>query len=502
MPETYNRLIEELIAVLGAENVLTSPEHLYVYSHSGRFGVKKWCNPVAVLRINREDIMRVAEVLRGEELKIVLNDEWDELDSAELEKPYLLLDVKKQVTIKRLEKNLSELEEKRSKDKSELKNARSFQHWITSSMQAQDRFKVSKENGDDGFCVVQSYFNSQTYSSKGRLLLAKGLLKEELEQSPLLIDSLYSCTACGQCYDQISLNTLEINNAIIKARHQIVQHGNEPKKFDMARDNIREYGNPAGLPSEDRALWIEEEVEKHPYKDNPVLYWPGCVTSYRLPELVKSTSHILEKVGYDFGLLGENEGCCGLLLYLSGHWDEAVNNSKKVIESLSHVKRLITNCAGCYYAFSRLYSRLGVMVPFEVLHTSQIIGEALKEKKLELNEFKGNYMWHDPCDLGRHCNVYEPPRYVLHQIPSLNLVEASLNREHTVCCGAGGGLWMYKEELTNHVSHQKITEAIPENLDGIITGCPTCILSLRNTLRETNPKLKVMDLVEVVDSCL
>ena len=98
--------------------------------------------------------------------------------------------------------------------------------------------------------------------------------------------------------------------------------------------------------------------------------------------------------------------------------------------------------------------------------------------------------------------MYESPRYVLNHIPGLKLVEASLNREHTVCCGAGGGLWMYNEELTNHVSSQKVTETLPDGLDSIITGCPTCILSLRNTLRHTYPKLKVMDLVEVVDICL
>jgi heterodisulfide reductase subunit D len=500
MPETLNRLVEKLITEFGSDNVLTSPEHLYVYSRSGKFGVNKRCEPLAVLKIkSEEDIKRVRKALKREGLQLVRNDEWDKKGNTELDELYLLLDVKEPVTIKDLEKHLAELEGKRELDKSEMKNALSFPHWVTSSMQAQNGFK---EGDDDGFCVVQSYFNSQTYSSKGRLLLAKGLLKGELKQKPVLIDSLYSCTACGQCYDQISLNTLEINNAIIRARHQITEEGNEPKRFDDARDNIREYGNPAGLPSEDRTLWIEEQVEKHPYEDNPALYWPGCVTSYRLPELVESTSNILEKAGYDFGLLGEKEGCCGLLLYLSGHWDEAVANSRKVIEPLSHVKRLITNCAGCYYAFSRLYPRLGVNVPFEVLHTSQIIKEAIREEKIKLNEFKGNYTWHDPCDLGRHCNVYEPPRYVLNHIPGLNLVEASLNREHTVCCGAGGGLWMYNEELTNHVSRQKVAEALPENLDGIITGCPTCILSLRNTLRESNPKLRVMDLVKVVDRCL
>ena len=61
---------------------------------------------------------------------------------------------------------------------------------------------------------------------------------------------------------------------------------------------------------------------------------------------------------------------------------------------------------------------------------------------------------------------------------------------------------MYNEEVTNHVSHQKLTEAIPENIDGIITGCPTCILSMRNTAREKSPNLKILDIVEIVENCM
>jgi heterodisulfide reductase subunit D len=260
--------------------------------------------------------------------------------------------------------------------------------------------------------------------------------------------------------------------------------------------------NPAGLPSEDRILWIEEKVNKHPYEDNPILFWPGCTTSYRLPELVEDTCEILNTAGYDFGLLGESEGCCGLIMYLSGHWDEAKSNAEKRLEQLGDISRLVTNCSGCYYCFSKVYPRLGLTVPFEVVHTSHIIKESIKEDRLKLNEYKGTYIWHDPCDLGRHSQVYEPPRYVLNSIPGLKLLESSLNREHTICCGAGGGLWMYNEELTNHVSWIKITKTVPEKIDGIITGCPTCLISIRNTVREITPNLRVFDIVEVVKNSI
>ena len=502
MPENIKALLKKLSTKMDTNNILTAQEHLYVYSHIGPFGVKSQNKPLAVIKIKPEEEEEVKRLLTGEKILVLGNDEFREIKS-EFHEPYILLDLQEPFTVKKLEKYLSTLYENDKITKKELKKAKSYPQWVIKYIQTRDGYKINRTEEDQGFCVVQNYFNDiQTYSSKGRLTLSKALQKGDLSQSETLIDSIYSCTACGQCYDQLSLDSLEINNALIKTRYKIAQEGNVPRKFEVARKNIREFGNPMGLLPEDRNLWIEEEVNKYSYEDNPVLYWTGCITSYRLPEIIKSTTRILEKIGADFGILAEKESCCGLLLYLSGHWEDAVDNGKQLIQSLPNVEHVITSCAGCYYAFSRLYPQLGLNLPFKVSHTSQIVQKALETTQIRLKKDNGAYFWHDPCDLGRHCQVYDPPRYVLRSIPGVKLIETTLNREHTICCGAGGGLWMYNEDATNYVSNMKITEATPKNIDAIITGCPTCILSMRNTIREKNLNLEVLDLVEVFDNCL
>jgi heterodisulfide reductase subunit D len=356
-----------------------------------------------------------------------------------------------------------------------------------------------------GFCVVQRFMGGhETYSSKGRLLLSRGLSRGELGVTPRLVDAMYSCTACGQCYDQHSPGTLEMNNAIIKSRNLITKQGKAPKICGRLLANLKEEGNPMGMPGEDRALWYEEAAEEHRYRGNEVLYWPGCTTSYRLPELVEATAGVLGAAGVDFGVLGEVEPCCGLILYLMGFWEEARMNAEEVVETLSARPScvLVTSCAGCFYAFKRVYPHLGVTPTVKVMHTSMLFDELIKEGRLPLHEMEGGYMWHDPCDLGRHCRVYEPPRRVLRAVPGLNLVEPGLSREHAVCCGAGGGLWSYNERLTEDVSHQKVEEAIPKAVDGVVTGCPTCLLNLRSAARERRLGLSVYDLSEFLLRCI
>ncbi|MFB6215962.1 MAG: heterodisulfide reductase-related iron-sulfur binding cluster, partial [Candidatus Aenigmatarchaeota archaeon] len=44
--------------------------------------------------------------------------------------------------------------------------------------------------------------------------------------------------------------------------------------------------------------------------------------------------------------------------------------------------------------------------------------------------------WHDPCHIGRHAGIYEPPRNVLEELPGVELKEMEHNRENSLCCGS------------------------------------------------------------------
>lgn len=503
--DSYSTLLEQLTSVFGENNVLTNPEDIYVYSHTGEFGIYKKYNPLAVIRINSDtDTNTLEKLTKNLGLQIIWNDR-KSAQSPSFNDPSIIVDNRKPIDIKDLIEILSVKRAEINTLKTQAKKAKSIHQRLTLSLQTIDGYRLNDDpKSDSGFCIVQPFFDGvETYSAKGRLLLSKGLLKRELEPSNRMTDSIYNCTACGQCYDQLSDSVLEINNAILKSRHELVKQGYSPKQCMRLIENLSRENNPMGMSIEDRTLWIEDIASEFNYKENPVLYWPGCNSAYRLPEIIKSTSRILVESDTDFGLLGEKEGCCGLPLYLFGYWNEARKIAEKLIASFdSNLKTLVTSCAGCYYAFSKVFPSLGVEPSFNVLHSSQFIMQALKTGRIRVGSADGNYVWHDPCDLGRHCSVYEAPRFVLSSIEGLNLVEPPLHRQHTTCCGAGGGLWMYNPELTEKVSHKKMKDIVPLDIDGIITGCPACILNIRTTAREFRPGLKVLDISEIVSKYL
>ena len=351
----------------------------------------------------------------------------------------------------------------------------------------------------DEVCQVRRKFGFNSYFALGRLRNTVAILDGLAEYNQDLADRLFYCFLCGKCKEKcIGIDTPEITKDM---RADVTELGFEiPEGVKKLVEAVEKTHNIFGASPQERGEWVEG---KKPPKKGDVLYFVGCMASYRLPEIPQATAKILEASGIKYAYLDEEEWCCGNPLFLLGQYDLAREVARRNLERFRETgaKTLLTACPGCFRAFNQEYPKvLGEKLPLEVKHSTQFFLDLIKQKKLpSFKEIKETVVWHDPCDLGRHSKVYLPPRKILASIPGITLVEAEKNRADTLCCGGGGGVKAAHPEVSVEIGTWKLRDDfIPTGAKTIVSGCPSCKWNITDAIEAAKSDLKIIDITELL----
>jgi Fe-S oxidoreductase len=105
--------------------------------------------------------------------------------------------------------------------------------------------------------------------------------------------------------------------------------------------------------------------------------------------------------------------------------------------------------------------------------------------------------YHDPCYLGRHNEVYTPPRELVEAAGAV-LKEMPRHADRALCCGAGGARMWMEENIGKRINMERVDEAISVEPDVIASGCPFCRVMLTDGLTERQSEAKAVG-TEVMD---
>ena len=225
-------------------------------------------------------------------------------------------------------------------------------------------------------------------------------------------------------------------------------------------------------------------------KGGKVLYYSGCM-SQLVPSIGRSMESILRKAGVDYAWMDRDGGvCCGRPMLMAGRMEEAAAIVRKNTEVItgSGADTLVVSCPICYKMFTEEYTLPGI----RVVHYVDYMEELLEEGRLVPERSDLCYVYHDPCELGRGCGIYEPPRRLLGRLAGI--AEAEKHRSESICCGGSLGSF-----TLTFAKREKITRAALENLyaskaDAIATACPLCTATFARYADRP-----VRDLAEIVD---
>ena len=241
-------------------------------------------------------------------------------------------------------------------------------------------------------------------------------------------------------------------------------------------------------------------------KSPEILFWVGCAGSYdaRAQKVTVAFVKILNAVGIDFAILGNEESCTGDPARRAGNEFIFQMSALQNIEILNgyNIKKIVTACPHCFNTLKNEYPALGGN--YEVIHHSQLLQQLIDQGRIKMTEggsFKGKKItYHDSCYIGRVNDIYEAPRKVLEALDG-QLVEMKRCRTNGLCCGAGGAQ-MFKEDEPGdkRINIERIEEAIETNSEIVAANCPFCITMLSDGLKakEKQDSIMVYDLAELI----
>jgi len=355
-------------------------------------------------------------------------------------------------------------------------------------------------------CPTYGETSLESINARGRVILAYHLLTGRLKPSKELAERFYPCTTCLNC-NAVCPAGVKVSDIVQAARVRLVEAGYLPSVHRTLMQSIEEKGNPFGEATGKRADIYPTEF-KFKEKASTLLFF-GCVASYQDIHLIPSTLKIMNQANIDYTTLGNEESCCGYISYLVGDQIEFERCIKKNISHFERkgLKEIVTTCAGCYRTFKDLYPKHNGFPNVQVYHTVEYLEKLIANGKLIFkNGAKMKVAYHDPCDIGRHMDIYDPPRNVIRAIPSVELIEFPQNRNLAKCCGGGGGLKAYDTEMSLEIAYKRAQQASTLGADTIVSACPACKSNLQlaaaRLRKEKKGRIKVMDITELVAEAL
>ncbi len=386
------------------------------------------------------------------------------------------------------------------------------------------------------------------YSSKGKAAFARGIVDGTLTfDDPEFLEAVYKCTVCAGCQSQCQVDFKPHIPEVIEAiRREAVASGKGPMPLQQNLvQSMKNYNNPYQGPRRVRLDWTRPfKKTQNPIKDintapAEVLFYVGCTGAFNKTAMSvpQATARIFQKLGIDFGILGENEVCCGSTAMRVGDAAEFKRVASSNLETFQKlhtekgVKTIVTSCAGCFraikkdYVLSSDYDRM--MDGIQVVHTVQFLYQLLQEGKLT---FKKDVPWkvtyHDPCHTGRHLNkfnvdhdgstlwkgayldvdesdcLYEIPRELIKAVPGVELVEMERTRSNSFCCGGDGGVMTGFTDWAAKNAGLRIQEGMETGADKMVSICPFCYFNLTEGSRRVGSNMTLHDLTELVDAAL
>ncbi len=323
--------------------------------------------------------------------------------------------------------------------------------------------------------------------------------------------SLAVCLTCSQCDERCPVE-VDYTGLVQGLREMVFDPSAEPEcPHGGALQSIMRMMARGGT-QQARLDWIDDSLEVSA-KKGKVFYWTGCTMYFDafFPEFevatlggTKAAIRLLNALG-EKPVVSPDERCCGHDLLWNGDRNsfEALAKYNISLVEKSGAELLVTSCAECLRTWKIDYKPYYSTNPPKIMHISELLANRTEDLKLQMTEEK-KVTFQDPCRMGRHLGIYDPPRQVLTSVPGVELIDMPRSGRGAICCA--GGTWSNCDRYSKKIQVNRLREARATDAEILVTACPKCQVHYRCAMNDPNIgddiAIELRDVAEIVAEAL
>jgi glycolate oxidase iron-sulfur subunit len=230
----------------------------------------------------------------------------------------------------------------------------------------------------------------------------------------------------------------------------------------------------------------------------------GCIQEAFLGNVNQATVRVLERNGFEV-VIPTGQTCCGALQIHMSEYGIATNLAKQNVCAFldAGVETIVCNAGGCGAAmkgYPELLKNDPVFgkLALDFYSKLQDISEFLVEQKARPTriQFSIKAAYADSCHLRNVQGVIDQPRFILNNIPGLELVELAHPER---CCGSAGVYNLLHPDISDPLLDDKVKDIQASGVDVVLVANPGCQLQIQAGLRRNGVPVRALHFIELLD---
>jgi Fe-S oxidoreductase len=383
-----------------------------------------------------------------------------------------------------------------------------------------------------GLCSEACHFylshdGDPSYSPVGKVQQTMArLIKTKGRVSP---DEIYGmaqiayteCNLCRRCvhFCPVGIDTGYIMSTVRRICHKL---GVTPQYIqDTAHSHSATFNQMWVKEDEwiDSLQWQEDEArEEFPGlripldKEGAEIYYSVIAPEPKFrTQLIYQAAAIFNAAGVDWTMPSEPGWDNSDMCMFTGDFEMMGRLKRRHFESAQKLKVKRIVMGECGHAFRSVYDMgnrwvAWKMYPVPVIHSIEFFWELMKQGKIKLaKKYPGPVTVHDPCNVVRGRGHHEKLRELVRFLIDGEIIETASNREHNLCCTAGGGVINCGPPFKNvrlDGSKAKAEELRATGVKTIVAPCHNCHGGLEDTVHRYKLEMHIKFLGDIIYECM